>query len=137
MKQATVPVIAGLLLPLLLIFHPPAAGEASELVYQPVNPSFGGLSMNGSVLMGSASAQNTFRDEEDLLADFENQLTRRILSSLALKITDSVFGEDGLSSGSYNVGDISIEVNDGADGVEVSITDYSTGGSTTINIPHY
>ncbi len=125
------------LLPGLLYFFCMIEVSASELTYTPINPSFGGSPLNGTVLMNSASTQNTFRDEEDLLDDFENQLTRRILSDLARKITDSVFGEDDLNSGVYNIGDISVEVIDQGGGVGVSITDFSTGGTTTIEIPNY
>jgi len=125
------------LLTAFLLFQTSTVVTASELTYQPINPSFGGSSLNGSVLLNQANAQNTFKEEEDLLADFEDQLTRRILSSLAWKITDSAFGEEDISSGTYSIGNIDIEVTEDADGVGVNITDYSTGGTTTITIPYY
>ena len=36
----------------------PAAASAGELVYQPVNPSFGGNPLNGPNLLNSANSQN-------------------------------------------------------------------------------
>ena len=36
--------------------------HASELVYRPVNPSFGGNPLNSSHLLGTANAQNDYKD---------------------------------------------------------------------------
>ena len=40
---------------------------ASQLVYQPINPSFGGNPMNGSMLMSKAQAQNKHKESMDLV----------------------------------------------------------------------
>lgn len=120
---------------------------ASELVYTPVNPSFGGSSLNASWLMNQAVAQNTFTAVEeiiessaDLLADFQDSMTRRIMSTLAGRIVATAFGEadEDLGSGTYQFGDytIDIEAIEG-ENISVTITDDASGQSTTIDIPYY
>jgi len=136
-------IIHGMLIAAGLFCALPAA--ATEMVYTPINPSFGGNSMNGTFLMSQAEAQNTHKDpslsssySRDPLESFEESLTRRILSNLAGSIVESTFGygDSELSEGFYQVGDYEIEVT-GADtgDVSVTITDDGTGNQTTIVIP--
>lgn len=117
------------------------SGSATEIRYMFVNPSFGGSPLNGSFLLGSATAQNSYEEDdeaEDSLKDFEEQLTRRVLSDISRKITNDAFGEDELLSGHYTIGDFSIDVDTGSgDGIVVEINDSSTGGSTIIEVPRY
>lgn len=112
---------------------------ASEIVYRPTNPSFGGSPLNGSFLLGKASAQNSFEEEEkSALEDFKEQLSRRITSELCRRLVQDAFGEDGLESGVYTVGEFSIEVDAGSiDGIVVTIRDSATGGETIIEVPKY
>jgi len=61
--NAARPLIWGrVVLGTLLVFVSAAASQASELIYYPLNPSFGGSPLNGSVLLGSAQAQNKHTD---------------------------------------------------------------------------
>lgn len=39
-----------------------AAAQAQDIVYEPVNPSFGGNPFNSAHLLGIANAQNDFKD---------------------------------------------------------------------------
>ena len=124
----------------------PASGSlATELVYQPVNPSFGGYPANGTFLLALADAQNTIKDPEaaayqaqNPLNSFSDTLNRRILSILAEKIVNTAFGDTTsvISSGQYVVGDYIIDV-DTSNGVTVVISDPLTGGSTTVSIPNF
>ena len=69
------------------------AAQATELVYTPVNPAFGGNPLNGTWLLNNAQAQNDY-DDPDLkdrasaftgttaLERFSNQLESRMLSQL-------------------------------------------------------
>ncbi len=41
----------------MLVANAPAAAVASEIVYHPVNPTFGGNPLNGSFLLSQAQAQ--------------------------------------------------------------------------------
>lgn len=119
---------------------------ATELVYRPVNPSFGGYPANGPFLLDSAQSQNkhtgpsstqSLFPESSPLEDFEESLNRRILSIMADKIVDAAFGEDGLEEGHFVVGDYTIDVTNGTDGVNVTIVDPSTGNETTILVPSF
>lgn len=112
---------------------------ATEIIYTPVNPSFGGSPLNSSHLLNSANAQNEFQDDElDAIEEFEDQLRRRLLSEISRKITTDTFGDEGLTAGTYTIGDYSIDVDTGStDGIIVEIQDFSTGGTTTIEIPRF
>jgi curli production assembly/transport component CsgF len=120
---------------------------ATELVYTPVNPSFGGNPLNGTYLLGSAGAQNKFKDtsqlslatasgQTDPVQSFKDQLNRRILSGLADRLVNNAFGEQGLTTGDYTMGDFSVHV-DVSDPTNTSVTifDKGTGNTTNIQIP--
>ena len=69
--------------------------KASELVYQPINPSFGGNPLNSNWMIYQADSQNKFKGPtttRDPLEDFEQSLNRRILSMLASQIVEEAFG---------------------------------------------
>ncbi len=70
-----------------------AGASATELVYTPVNPSFGGSPLNGAWLLGNAQAQNNKKDPDALdrsslfgnqsaLDRFTSQLESRLLGDL-------------------------------------------------------
>lgn len=76
--------------------------QATELVYTPVDPAFGGSPLNGSWLLANAQAQNDFDDPKSqsrggfsspsALERFSNQLESRLLSQL---LTDVGNGNSG------------------------------------------
>ncbi len=119
--------------------------NASELVYTPINPSFGGSSFNGAWLLSQAQAQNTLTEKKaasssysrDPLEDFQKSLNRSILSRLSRQLVTSAFGEDSLQEGSYEIGDFVIDVTEGDDGVNIRIIDGATGNETSIVVPYY
>lgn len=131
---------------LLFIFGLSAAPVgATELVYTPINPSFGGNSFNGTYLLGAAESQNDHQEKyesynQDPLDNFEESLSRRLMSVLATKIVDSAFGEydADLGTGSYEFGDYTIDIvaNEG-ESIHVVITDTFTGGTTEVEVPYY
>ena len=47
---------------LLLALTVSMTASASELIYRPTNPSFGGNPLNSSHLLGTANAQNDYKD---------------------------------------------------------------------------
>ena len=118
---------------------------ASELVYNPVSPSFGGSPLNSSFILSQADSQNTFKDKSlsvgrDPMDSFEESLVRRVLNNLANNIIDSAFDttDSEMTDGFYQFGDYTIEVDTSlTDNVNVTITDISTGNATTIEIPQY
>ncbi len=75
---------------------------AQQLVYQPINPSFGGSPLNGNWLLSSAQIQDNTTDPnavdqtlQDPFADFQSNLNRAVLSQLSRSLTNSIFGEGG------------------------------------------
>ncbi|WP_300392635.1 curli assembly protein CsgF [Henriciella sp.] len=118
-----------------------AQAFAQELVYTPVNPSFGGDSFNSSHLIGIANAQNDYDDPDgrssrDSQADqFIRQLQSRLLSSLAGEVNEAIFGENPQDEGTITFGDQIIEFVRGVGSVHLTITDLSTGTVTEIEIP--
>ena len=110
------------------------ASQATELVYTPVNPSFGGNSLNANFLLSKAQSQNNHTDDSNTLG-FEDQfkaaLERNIINTLTRRISD---GE--LTEGTYNTGDYQIDVSGAEDaGVNVTITNLATGEVTVISMP--
>jgi curli production assembly/transport component CsgF len=133
----------GALLFTILVFGSTAVSpqvDASELVYQPVNPNFGGNPFNGQYLLNSATLQNQYLDDSgptrrDPLAEFTTTLQRRLLSELAGQITDAIFGEDAAESGTITVGDTTVDFERIGDQVRLQITDAATGNETVIELP--
>ncbi|WP_324749130.1 curli assembly protein CsgF [Sphingomonas sp. LY54] len=118
----------------------PAA--AQDLVYEPINPSFGGNPFNSAHLLGIANAQNNYKDPKSSTggsqADiFARQLQSRLLSALSSQIVDAIFGENPQESGTITFGGQTINFNRGLDAVTLTITNDETGEITTIVIPTF
>jgi len=116
--------------------------SAQDIVYEPVNPSFGGNPFNSAHLLGIANAQNNFKDpkakDSGSQADiFARQLQSRLLSALSSQIVDAIFGENPQEHGIIKFGGQTIEFTRGLEEVTLVITDDSTGEVTTIVIPTF
>lgn len=110
---------------------------ASELVYRPINPSFGGNPLNSGHLLGTANAQNNYKDPasgsgsggtsalDRLTANLESRLISQLLADI---------GKDGSQSGSLVTDDYSIIVVDEDGTLIVSITDRLTNQTTKIEV---
>jgi len=125
---------------LLLSVSQPAS--AQDIVYEPVNPSFGGNPFNSAHLLGIANAQNNFKDpkakDSGSQADiFARQLQSRLLSALSSQIVDAIFGENPQEHGVIQFGGQTIEFTRGLEEVTLTITDDATGEVTTIVIPTF
>ncbi len=116
---------------------------ASELIYTPVSPSFGGFSSNGTILLNQANAQNDFKDPDAIdpferaagIDNFKETLNRLILSQLASKIVTDTFGS-GAASGTYTTSEYQIDVNtDDPLLTVITITELATGSTSVIEIP--
>ena len=107
---------------------------ASQLVYEPINPSFGGNPMNGSFLLQKAQSQNAHKpagNQRSFVQRFQEQLERNIINSLTRRIADGDIVE-----GTYDTGEYTVEVMGQPDGsVLVYITNNNTGELTVITMP--
>lgn len=116
---------------------------AQDLVYQPVNPNFGGNPFNSAHLLGVAGAQNDYKDPKAVAATqsqadlFARQLQSRLLSALAGQVTDAIFGDNPQESGRIVFGGQTIEFNRTLASVILTITDDATGAVTNIEIPTF
>lgn len=113
---------------------------AQDIVYQPVNPSFGGNPFNSNHLLGVANAQNDYRDPRSTSnssqADiFARQLQSRLLSALSSQIIDAIFGENPQESGTISFGGQTINFSRSLDSVTITIVNDETGEETVIVVP--
>lgn len=113
---------------------------ATQLVYTPKNPSFGGSAYNGSYLLSKAQSQNSHvlaRHEKSYDETFKESLQRAYLNKLVREITDFAFGDadegNPLNNGdfSFSSGDYLIDIiSSNSENVTIRIT--GGDGSETI-----
>jgi len=111
---------------------------ASELVFKPTNPSFGGDSFNSSHLLATAQAQNSHEKPEepvDPLANFQRTITSSLLNRVSFQIAEQIFGENAAESGQFQLGDTLLSFQREGNIVRVTLTDGITGATTTIDVP--
>ncbi|EQM79965.1 curli assembly protein CsgF [Stutzerimonas stutzeri] len=131
-QKTTGMLLAGLLLS--------AGASATELVYTPVNPSFGGSPLNGAWLLGNAQAQNNKKDPDAIdrsslagtsaLDRFTSQLESRLLADLLNKMDDP-------NGGSLITDDFIVNVVNLDGNLTVEITDRLTGEVSEIIVNGY
>ena len=117
-----------------------APGFAQDIVYTPVNPSFGGNAFNSAHLLGIAGAQKpdnpkSGRKEETQSELFLRQLQSRLLSALAGQVTDAIFGDNPAENGTVSFGDQVVTFQRGLDTVLLTVVDLAAGTTTEIEIP--
>lgn len=120
-----------------------SAAWASEMVYVPVNPNFGGSPLNGSNLLSQAQAQNKSKDpdadqnsKQTALQQFNDSLQRAVLGRVASALTSNIVGPDGkLIPGTIETSDFIINIVDAGNGsLTVTTTDKVTGSSTSFEV---
>lgn len=142
MRKLLVYLICGTICALLLPNANVDVATASELVYTPINPSFGGNPLNGQWLLSSAQAQNRFKEEIEewgkIKADtLEGLIYRQILYRIARDVVNASFGEDGLDPAYFQLGDFTIDITTDGEFITIIVTDIVTGDTTIIKIPYY
>jgi curli production assembly/transport component CsgF len=118
---------------------PASTAFADDLVYTPVNPSFGGNPFNSSHLLGVANAQNDYeraRTRESEADQFIRMLQSRLLSSLASRVSDAILGENAQPTGEIVYGSQTVRWETLIDSIRLTIIDTSTGAETEIIIPN-
>ncbi len=109
--------------------------SASELVYTPVNPNFGGNPLNGTYLLNNAQAQNKEKDPDGYGYEAPSDLDR-LASSLQSRLLGQLLADMGNgNTGSIVTDEFSMVVSDdGGGGLVIVITDLATGETTTIAV---
>ena len=131
----SLPTLRALLVALVAL----ACGEAlaSELVYYPINPSFGGNPNNASGLLSVAQAQNPYKaPTASPLQTFNDNLQRAIFSRLSSDAMTALFGKNsGLVPGSYETAGFTIKVTDtGGGSLTIETTDKSSGQTLSFTV---
>lgn len=124
-----------------------AQAAATELVYFPLNPSFGGSPLNGQVLLNSAQATNRHTDpdigqdmfgieQKTPLQTFNETLERSILNRLTVAASSRIIGTDGgFIPGILETDNFTITVADmGGGNLTITTTDKLTGDSTSFQV---
>jgi len=124
-----------------------AQAAATELVYFPLNPSFGGSPLNGQVLLNSAQATNRHTDpdagldsldieQKTPLQMFNESLERSILNRLTVAASSKIIGTDGqFVPGILETDNFTITVADlGGGHLNITTTDKLTGDSTSFQV---
>ena len=117
--------------------------HATDLVYTPINPLFGGNPNNAPGLLAQANAQNLYKAPvKSGLQAFNDNLQQAILSRLSSQALTNLFGKNSnLVPGNYDTGAYTITVTDLGNGIlKIVTTDKGTGsvvsfevGSTSLN----
>ncbi len=119
---------------------------ASEMVYVPINPNFGGNPLNAPGLLNSAQVTNKHKDpdaktsssflQKTPLQQFNDMLERSILSRLSSAATSSILGTNGeLTTGTVETGNFSINIAEEPSGLlQITTTDKVTGDSTSFQV---
>jgi len=118
---------------------------AGPIVYQPVNPSFGGNPLNGPNLLNQANAQNKLTDPnasslfgragQSQLDLFNQRLQALILDRIASSLSDSLFNNGQLQPGVVDTSAFRIEIVSLANGnLLITTTDKATGASTSFEV---
>lgn len=124
----------------------PLSVSATELVYTPINPSFGGSPLNASMLLNKAQAQNKHKApiiEQSYAEKFQDSLERTYLNRMVREITDIAFGED-IDESIFNQdsiflsGDYEIQViTSTVDSITVRITNTTDNSIVVIEVPRF
>lgn len=121
--------------------------HASEMVYTPVNPSFGGSPLNGQWLLNSAQVTNKHKDpsasdmdsafqQRTPFEDFNDQLERSVLSRLASAASSQFVDSTGkFVPGTFETGNFTVSVIDvGGGALTITTTDRISGAATTFRV---
>lgn len=121
---------------------------SQQLVYSPVNPSFGGNPYSAQWLLSLAqvqdktsapsslsSAYNPYN--KDPLQSFKDNMNSTILGQISKQIVSKMFGESEMKDGHYEFSNYSVDVKSTTNGLKIDILDSSTGNSTSMIIPYF
>ena len=119
------------------------AAKASEIVYTPINPTFGGNALNASQLQYVATAQkpnqptttSTQSTQQSTANQFLQMLQSQLYASLANSVSTAITGTNAQAAGTIKLDTTQVSWSTQSDGKHITITDTSTGQITQIVIP--
>jgi curli production assembly/transport component CsgF len=129
------------------------SASAGDLVYTPINPSFGGSPLNTTHLFNLANAQKdktaptpttgsttgsgigTTDTTQQNFQLFVSELQGRLLSELATQVTNSIFGTNAKDSGTITFGNEQVTFVRTLQSIKLTLTDLSSGTTTEIEVP--
>lgn len=109
---------------------------ASELIYTPVSPSFGGHPLNSGHLFNTANAINDYSGPERDYGFEEQSALERLTSSLESRLISQILSDasDG-KTGQLITDDFTVNVVEGDNGaLLIHLVDNKTGESSTIQV---
>jgi curli production assembly/transport component CsgF len=124
------------------------AAEASQLHYQPVNPTFGGNPLNGSFLLSTANsnnynhltspaANNALNTTESTADELRQALVSALISQASTLAVNSILGTTNgtpLNSGTVVIGGETISFNRAGGQINITLTD-PDGTQTQVSVP--
>jgi curli production assembly/transport component CsgF len=124
----------------IVVFFATFAPAYADILYKPLNPSFGGDSFNSNHLQSLATSQNRFSESNSSSRQtsterFLSMLESRLYSSLASQVSDAIFGEDAQPSGTIVFDDQQITFLNTGTEIQLTVTDFTSGQVTNIVIP--
>ncbi|WP_083007806.1 curli assembly protein CsgF [Halomonas sp. GT] len=113
-----------------------AHAHSGELIYQPINPSFGGDPFTGSYLLGKAQSQDKNTDPNARRATTLSS-TQRLLQSLESRLISQLISDVSrgeVSEGSFDSDEFGVVVSDNNGQLIVRVVDKVTGDVTEISV---
>lgn len=110
--------------------------HAGEMIYEPLNPSFGGDPFMGSYMLNKAQSQDTNSDPNSRDV---NQLssTDRLIQSLESRLISQLLtdvGSGDIGEGGFDSDEFSVVVRDEGGQLVVRVVDKLTGDETNISV---
>ncbi len=122
------------------LFFVSSAPVIADMVYRPINPSFGGDPFNSSHLTSLANSQNLHKESEEITTEsaserFIAMLESQLYSSLASQVSEAIFGENAQKNGTITFNDQQVRFVNTGNEIQITVTDFLTGKVTNITVP--
>ncbi|MDC5805096.1 curli assembly protein CsgF [Vibrio europaeus] len=109
--------------------------NATELVYTPVNPSFGGNALNSAHLFGVANAINDYKAPNDGSSIEGESSLERLANSLQSRLISQLLADVGNgNTGQLETDEFFLNIVDNNGALIVQIVDKVSGESTEIKV---
>ncbi|MBS7334121.1 curli assembly protein CsgF [Faecalibacter bovis] len=117
---------------------------SQQMVYKPINSSFGGDTYNYNWLLNSANAQNQFKvsmnygnlNQNSPIGSFQDNLNRQLLNNISNGLFGNNYDQTTMQPGVYNLGSLNVSISEYYGGLNIVIIDIKTGEQTNINLPN-